>query len=156
MPFLIAQELKSVIREYKVNHIADNDPANITVAINTAITEVASRLVSKNDRSKNDGRLKIDTKAVFTQEGDDRNPLILELTKIVTLWWLLPRSNAGVDWEVVRDRYSAAIDYIKDLATGEANDMTLPTIEDPTDEDGNPISSTKPFRMGSRAKFNHE
>lgn len=156
MPFLIAQELKSVIREYKVNHIADNDPANITVAINTAITEVASRLVSKNDRSKNDGRLKIDTKALFLQQGDERNPLILELTKIVALWWLLPRSNAGVDWEVVRDRYSASIDYIKDLATGEANDLTLPTIEEPIDEDGNPISTAKPFRMGSRAKFNHE
>lgn len=156
MPFLIAQELKSVIREYKVNHIADNDPANITVAINTAITEVASRLVSKNDRSKNDGRLKIDAKALFLQQGDERNPLILELTKIVALWWLLPRSNAGVDWEVVRDRYSAAIDYIKDLATGEANDLTLPTIEEPIDEDGNPISTAKPFRMGSRVKFNHE
>lgn len=156
MAYLLATELKSVIREWKVAHITDNDPSNTVIAINTAIREVASRLVSKKDRTQYDGRPKIDTEAIFTQTGDDRHPLILEITKIVALWWLLPRNNAGVDWENVRDRYAAVVDFLKDLASGEANDPTLPTIKEPTDEQGNPISSKKPFRMGSRQKFNHE
>src|SRR5690606_24874108 len=125
-------------------------------AINTAITEVKSRLTPNNTKVWNDGRLHSDVKAIFVAESDERNPLRLVITKVLALWWLIMRNNAGVEYEVIRDRYAAAIEYLKDLASGEANDMTLPLIEQPRDEDGNAISEAKPFVMGSRKKFNHE
>ncbi|MDM1048050.1 hypothetical protein [Sphingobacterium hotanense] len=156
MAYLIGEELDSLIREFKIKHISDGNPENVAIAISTAISEVRSRLTSKNDRSLQDGRMKYDTEAIFSAEGNDRHPLILNLTKVVAIWWLIPRNNAGIDYEVIRDRYSAAVEFLKDLAAGEANDPTLPVIEDPIDEEGNPISSAKPFRMGSRKKFNHE
>lgn len=144
------------MRENKVTHIADSDDTIITVAINTAITEVSSRISPNSKKAWQDGRLKYDVKEIFKAEGDDRNPLILELTKVVALWWLIMRSNAGIHYDVIRDRYEAAVEYLRDLATGEANDATLPLIEDPVDQHGNPISKAKPFRMGSRRKFNYE
>lgn len=156
MAFLSINELKTLMRENKVTHIADNDNTIITVAINTAITEVSSRISPNAKKAWQDGRLKYDVREIFNQEGEDRNPLILELTKVVALWWLIMRSNAGIHYDVIRDRYEAAVEYLRDLATGEANDPTLPLIEDPVDEHGNPISKGKPFRMGSRRKFNYE
>lgn len=156
MAFLSKQELKSAIRLEKLARISDEDDLIIQQAINTAITEVQSRLTPNNKRAWGDGRLKYDVKAIFEAEGNDRNTLLVDITKVVALWWLILRNNAGVDYEVIRDRYSAAIEYLKDLASGEANDATLPVLVDPVDEDGNPISEVKPFRMGSRRKFNHE
>lgn len=156
MAYLIGEELDSLIREFKIRHISDNNPENVAFAISTAISEVRSRLTSKKDRSLQDGRMKYDTGAIFSAEGNDRHPLILNLTKVVAIWWLIPRNNAGIDYEVIRDRYAAAVEFLKDLASGEANDPTLPVLEDPLDDDGNPISTVKPFRMGSRKRFNHE
>lgn len=156
MAFLSKSELKSVIRENKVTHISDNDDTIVEMAINAGITEVTSRITPNNKKAWLDGRLKYDVKAIFEAEGNDRNPLILEITKVVSLWWLIMRSNAGVHYEVIRDRYAAAVEYLRDLATGEANDATLPLVEEPTDEHGNPIGANKPFSVGSRRKFHHE
>lgn len=156
MPFLTKEELKTVIRAEKVTRIADNDDLIIQQAINTAITEVKSRLTPNNKKAWRDGRLRYNVDAIFNQTGDDRNDLILDITKVVALWWLIMRNNAGVDYEIIAARYQFGIDYLKDLATGEANDGTLPQLEDPVDEDGNPISNAKPFSTGSRKKFRHD
>lgn len=153
MAFLSKQELKSVIRENKVTHISDNDDTIVQMAINAGITEVSSRITPNHKKAWMDGRLKYDVKAIFEAEGIDRNPLILEITKVVSLWWLIIRSNAGVHYEVIRDRYAAAVEYLKDLATGEANDATLPLL--PEDGSGKD-DKEKPFRTGSRRKFHHE
>lgn len=155
MPFLSKEELRTVIKAEKVTQISSSDDQTVTTAISTAITEVASRLTPNNKKSWLDGRIRIDTRALFAQSGTERNELILSITKIVALWWLIVRSNAGVDYETVRDRYFAATDYLKDLASGEATDITLPTLQDPVDDEGNPISRAKPFAAGSKDKFNH-
>lgn len=156
MAFLTKEELKTVIRSEKVSRIADNDDLIIQQAINTAITEVKSRLTPNHKKAWMDGRLRYDVDAIFKQTGQNRNDLILDITKVVALWWLILRNNAGVDYEIIAARYQFGVDYLKDLATGEANDGTLPVLEEPVDEEGNPLSATKPFRMGSRRKFNHE
>jgi len=156
MPFLTKSELRSVLRENKIAQISDSDDTIVEMAISAGMTEVRSRIAPNNKKSWQDGRLKYDIATIFAATGEERNPLILEITKVVSMWWLICRNNAGVHYEVIRDRYSAAVDYLKDLATGEANDPTLPIIQDPVDEDGNPTSLAKPFRMGSRLKFNHE
>lgn len=140
----------------KVAHIANSDNETISQAINTAITEVGSRLTPNNKKAWLDGRIRYDVPAIFAQQGEDRNPLILDITKIVAIWWLIVQCNAGVEYETIRDRYGAAIEYLKDLASGEATDLTLPTIQEPVDEQGNAIGKTKPFAAGSKRKFNHD
>lgn len=145
--------MKSVIRENKVSHISDSDDTIVQMAISAGITEVRSRITPNHKKAWMDGRLKYDVRAIFEAQGNDRNPLILEITKVVSLWWLIIRGNAGVHYEVIRDRYAAAIEYLKDLATGEANDITLPQLPD---NNGGDDQNEKPFRMGSRRKFNHE
>ncbi|SMG35548.1 hypothetical protein [Sphingobacterium psychroaquaticum] len=156
MAFLSKNELKSVIRENKVTHISDHDDTIVEIAINAGITEVTSRIAPNHKKAWMDGRLKYDVAAIFKAEGSTRNPLILELTKVVALWHLILRCNAGIHYEVIRDRYEAAVEYLKDLASGDANDPTLPILEEPLDEHGNPINAAKPFSTGSRPKFNHE
>lgn len=155
MPFLTKEELKTAIRMNKVNRIADADDLIIQQAINTAITEAKSRLTANHKKAWMDGRLRYDVDAIFNATGEDRNPLIHDITKVIALWWLIMRSNAGVDYDVIEARYQFGIDYLKDLATGEANDGTLPQLpeDDPNDDSDN---SAKPFRMGSRKKFHHE
>lgn len=156
MSFLSKEELRTVIKTEKVTQISGADDQTVTNAINTAITEVAARLTPNNKKAFLDGRVRIDTRALFAQTGDQRNELILSITKIVALWWLIVRSNAGVDYETIRDRYLAATDYLRDLKDGEATDFTLPTLQDPVDDEGNPISKIKPFAAGSKKKFNHD
>lgn len=156
MAFLTRQELITVARAEKVTRIADNDDLIIQQAINTAITEVKSRLTPNNKKAWMDGRFRYDVNKIFSQTGDDRNDLILDITKVVALWWLILRNNPGVDYEVVAARYQFGIDYLKDLATGEANDGTLPLLQEPVDENGDPISTAKPFSTGSRKKFAHD
>jgi len=155
MPFLTKEELKTVIRMNKVNRIADADDLIIQQAINTAITEAKSRLTANHKKAWMDGRLRYDVDAIFNATGEDRNPMIHDITKVIALWWLILRNNAGVDYEVIAARYQFGIDYLKDLATGEANDGTLPLLpeDDPNDDSDN---TAKPFRMGSRKKFHHE
>lgn len=156
MPFLSKEELRTVIKAEKVTQISGADDETVNKAIGAAITEVAARLTPNNKKAFLDGRVRIDTRALFAQTGDQRNELILSITKIVALWWLIVRGNAGVDYETIRDRYLAATDYLRDLKDGEATDFTLPTHQDPVDEEGNPISNTKPFAAGSKKKFNHD
>lgn len=156
MAFLTKEELKTAIRTEKLNRIADEDDLIIQAAINAAITEVRSRLSPNFKKEWGDGRLRYDVNKIFTEEGSARHDLLLDITKVVALWRLIIRNNAGIDYAVIESRYSFSVEYLKDLASGEANDPTLPLIEDPKDEDGNPISANKPFSVGSRKKFNHE
>lgn len=156
MAFLTKEELKTAIRTEKLNRIADEDDLIIDKYINAAVTEVKSRLTPNNKKAWMDGRLRYDVEAIFNASGEQRHELLLDITKVVALWRLIIRNNAGIDYAVMESRYQFSIDYLKDLATGEANDGTLPLLEEPVDEDGNPISNAKPFRMGSRRKFNHE
>jgi hypothetical protein len=156
MPFLTKEELKTAIRTEKLNRIADEDDMIIGKYINAAITEVKSRLTPNHKKAWMDGRLRYDVEAIFNATGDDRHELLLDITKVVALWRLIIRNNAGVDYAVIESRYHFSIDYLKDLATGEANDNTLPLLTEPVDEEGNPISTAKPFSTGSRRKFNHD
>ena len=153
MAFITKEEMKSVIRENHLNTIVDDDPTIVEMAINAGISEVKSRLTPGTTKEWFDGRPRYDVEAIFTATGTNRHPLILEITKVVALWWVIIQSNAGVYYEEVRQRYDRGMDFIKDLATGEANDATLPReATDPVEED----PDLMPFRMGSRPKFHHE
>lgn len=153
MAFLTIQELKTVAKTEHVQVIAGMDDTIIQECVNSGITEVMSRLTPSTKRNSFDGRQRYDVQAIFAKEGDQRHALILSYTKIVALWHLIIRGNAGVHYEVIQDRYDRAVAYMTALADGDATDLTLPTLPD---EDGEAENKPKPFRMGSRRKFNHE
>lgn len=153
MAFITKDEMKTVIRENHLDTIVDDDPTIALAAITAGISDVKSRLTPGTTKEWFDGRPRYDVEAIFSATDAARHPLILEITKVAALWWLIIRANSGVYYEEIRQRYDRGIDLIKDLATGEANDATLPReATDPVED--NP--DLMPFRMGSRPKFHHE
>lgn len=151
MAFLEITELRSTLKAEKIQLIASNDDLIVQEAINAAITDIKSRLTPPAKKEAFDGRLRYDVTALFNQIGGDRNPLILAYTKVAAIWYLIIRSNAGVDYEVIQDRYDRAVDHLKDLANGDASDLTIPILPTGT------LPQTKQlFRSGSRRKFRHE
>jgi hypothetical protein len=152
MAFLTIQELKTVAKAEHVQVIAGMDELIIQECVNSGISEVMSRLTPSTRRDSFDGRRRYDVQAIFAKEGAERHALILSYTKVVALWHLIIRGNAGVHYEVIEARYDRAIEYLKELASGEATDLTLPALPEPTEEE----TVTPIFRMGSRKKFNHE
>lgn len=152
MAYLTQEELKTVIRQNHLAKIVEDDDTIVEVAIEAAIDEVKSRLTPGRKKEWKDGRPFYDTEAIFAKEGENRNMLLLEITKTIALWWIVELSNAGVHYEKIEGRYDRAVAYLKDLASGEANINGLPLL--PDEEPGQ--NSVLPFRSGSRPKFHHE
>lgn len=135
--FLEAEDLKSVIYQYQIDSITDNDPTIIDIAINAAIEEVKSYLLSKYNVS-----------SIFGATGSDRHPLILEFCKDVTLWQIIKLSNPDIIYEKVKDRYDRAIDFLNRAARGSvALDAPLAI-----DQEGKEASS---LRGGSMPKCDY-
>jgi hypothetical protein len=151
MAFLTTQELKTVAKAEHVQVIAGMDELIIQECVNSGISEVMSRLTPSTKKQSLDGRKRYDVQVIFAKQGVERHALILAYTKVVALWHLIIRGNAGIHYDVIESRYDRAIEYLKDLASGDATDLTLPVLPDLEEETTTPL-----FRMGSRRKFNHE
>lgn len=132
--FLPIEELKSVIYDYQLNEIIEDDNTIVEMAIAAAIEEVKSYLCSRYD-----------TNQTFSATGNERNPLILEMTKDVTLWQIIRLSNPDIPYDKVKDRYDRAIEWLDKVARGLIS-PTLPVIQDEQGNDNSPI------RYGSMPK----
>lgn len=152
--FLEIEELKSVIYAYQIEQITEADDDIVYMAISAAEDEVKSYLRPNNKREWLDGRLRYDVDKVFAATGMDRNALLLEYTKNIAVWYICRLCNVDMIYEQLKDRYDRAIDWLKKVNKGDIT-LNLPTIQEPTPPDDGD-DSTKPFRMGSRRKFNHE
>jgi hypothetical protein len=154
MSFITADELKTVAYQYQISEITESDDDIVEQAIATGIEEVKGYLRSNNKKEYQDGRLVYDVQAIFSDTGSNRNPLLLQYTKVVALWHLLILCNVDILHEHVKERYDRVIDYLKKVNKGDVT-LSLPTVEE-LDTDGDGLSDKKPFRFGSRTKFNHE
>jgi phage gp36-like protein len=160
--FLETDELKSAIYDYQlaeIVEITEVDDTNLDIvvmAIHAAIEEVKSYLRPNKQSRWNDGRQRYDVEAVFSATGAARNPLILELTKSIAVWYVCRLSNVDIIHEKVKERYDRAIEWLEKVSgTGKhagapALSPELPFV---TNED---TDENLPFRFGSREKFNHE
>lgn len=154
--FLTANEMNTVLYEYQLEQITEGNDAIVMTAINTAIEEVSSYLTGNNKNEWNDGRVQYDVAAIFAATGLARNALVLAHVKTCAEWWILQLCNADILYEKAKDRYDRTIDFMKKLAKGDVTISSLPVLVPPTvDADGNKLE-LYPFRMGGRAKFNHE
>lgn len=155
--FIEIDELRSVMYSYQLDTIIENDNTIAVMAINSAVSEMKSYLNPSNQKQWNDGRPQYDVNKIFGAQGVDRDALILELCKDIALYRICRLANVDIIHEHVKERYDRAIDWLEKVAGLKgAPTLTpdLPTIE--PDGEGEAGSSKKPFRYGSRPKFNHE
>lgn len=156
--FLTADELRSVAYSYQLEEITEDDNTILTMAINSAVEQVKSYLSPPDMKRFTDGRPRYDVAAIFSAAGDLRNPLLLELTKSLAIYYILRLANVDIINQKVQDGYDRAIDYLEKVAAvGKYVDspplrLDLPLLPSPDPES----DASMPFRFGSREKFNHD
>jgi phage gp36-like protein len=157
--FLEIEEMKSVMYNYQMDEITENDDTIVAMAIKAAVSEMKSYLNPSNQKQWQDGRPLYDVGKIFSAGGENRDPLILEICKDIACYRVCRLANVDIIHEHVKERYDRAIDWLSAVAgVGEykgAPTITpdLPTIDN---EDDSGSSSKKLFRWGSRPKFNYE
>lgn len=134
--FIEKDELKSAIYEYQIAEITEADDAIVLMAISAAVAEMKGYL-----------RSQYDTEQIFSATGDNRNALVLELCKNIAVWYLIRLCNVDMIYEHVKDRYDRAIEWLKQVASGNI----APELPPKTDDDGDIATR---FQFGSNVKFN--
>jgi len=156
--FIEVEELKSAIYHYQLDQITEGDAEIPVMAINAAIQEVKSYLSPGGQVEFKDGRKRYDVATIFSATGNDRDPLLLELTKSVAVYWATRLANVDIIQEDIIKRYDRAIDWLEKVsATGKYDgkvplNADLPVLPNPDIE----AEESLPFRFGSRDKFTYE
>ncbi len=153
MAFITKQDLGSTMYGYQIEQITEGDDNIVNLAIEAATEEVKSYLTGNNRTEWLDGRIVYDADKIFSAQGNERNALILGITKTVAKWWLVDLCNADIIYEQAKERYDRSIEYLEKLAKGDITLNTLPKLEAESEQEPSP---KQPFRFGSRKKFNHE
>ena len=151
--FVSIEELKSVMYGYQMGEITENDEDIVIQSIESAIEEIQSYLAPNNKKEFDDGRPLYDVDKIFSATGKERNALIVRFCLSIAAWYICELSNVDIIHEQVKERYDRAISWLKSVVKGDANPR-VPTLSG--DNEGEAGSSKKPFRYGSRPKFNHE
>lgn len=151
--FLTISDLKNNIYNYQVEQITENDESIVLQALDTAEQEVKSYFYINNKKEHLDGRKIYDVDEIFSARGQERNALIVSLCLSVAKWYIVDLCNADIIYDHAKERYDRAIEYLKKINKGEVSLGNLPLLS----EEENKTSETdkKPFRFGSREKFNH-
>lgn len=149
--FLVQEELKTVLYDYQLGQITEDDNTIVVNAIAAAEEEVRSYLSPGILKSAQDGRPRYDVSAILSATGSNRNVLILEHTKNIAVWWIIRLCNADLIFEQAKQRYDASIKYLEKLRTGEVVISSLPVLAPEATPE-----VTDFYRAGSRRKFNHE
>ena len=129
--------MKTVIYDHVMDDISMSDDATVQQCIEAAISEIKSYLSSRYDVS-----------AIFSATGGERDPLVLEDTKVIAVWNLIRLSNSELIYEQWRERYDRVIDFMNKVSEG----SITPTLPIATDAQGNPVIKS---RFGSNPKFRH-
>jgi phage gp36-like protein len=156
--FLLPEELISAMYEYQLSEITENNSDIVQMAIGAAIEEMMSYLTPNKQARWRDGRPRYDVTAIFSSFGAGRNPLVLELCKSMAVYYVCRLSNVDIIQERVKERYDRAIDWLEKVSgTGKYADAPAISANLPVLPATDPESdSGKPYRSGSRTKFNHE
>ena len=136
--FIQEEELRSVAYSYQLEQIVENDATILQMAIEAATEEVRGYLSSRYD-----------TTAAFAATGADRNPLLVEITKDIALWYIIRLSNVDILYEPVKERYDRAVQWLDRVARG----TITPDLPAATDENGDYI---QPLRCGSMPKQQYD
>ena len=130
--------MKTVIYEHVMDDISENDDSKVLQCIEAAIGEMKSYLSSRYNVA-----------AIFSATGDNRDPLVLENTKVIAMWNLIRLSNSELIYDQWRERYDRVVKFMQQVSEGSIT-PDLPIV---TDEQGNPVIKS---RFGSNPKFQHD
>ncbi|MBQ8958880.1 MAG: hypothetical protein IJ057_10380 [Bacteroidales bacterium] len=168
--FIETEEMKSVLYEYQMMQIADNDEDIITDGIMAAVSEVRGYFEAANARRETAGLTQqqyaawkiYDVDAIFNATGTDRNAFVVRLCKRIAAWNICDLANVDIINDRLKERYELTISTLEKIAgMGDHAQSRLVLSELPSPQGGgvSPSQETdtsKPFRMISRPKFNHE
>ena len=144
--FITKEELQTAIYEYQLADITGMDVNDIAVRHAVAAVSEASSYLNA----------KYDIRAIFSAEGDDRHPLLVEHVKSIAVWYIIKRANTDLIFDRAKEYYKAAIDWLKLVAGVGTDDETiapdLPLRRTEGEEGG---SVATPFRFGSHPKFDN-
>lgn len=136
--FVTEEELRSVAYSYQLEQIVENDVTILHMAISAAIEEARGYLSARYNAD-----------AAFAATGADRNPLLVEITKDIALWYIIRLSNVDIIYEPVKERYDRAVQWLDRVARG----TITPDLPAATDENGDYI---QPLRCGSMPKQQYD
>lgn len=136
--YLKTNELNTHIYDYQLCQITEKDSSIVKTAISAAVAEVKSYLAGRYDVQK-----------VFAEEGESRNPLILDLCKSIAVWRIVKLANVDMLYDRYREQYNDAISYLTKVAEGSLM-LDLPAS---VDAEGNPQGGS--LRINSNPKFTH-
>jgi hypothetical protein len=165
--FLTVEEMKSVLYEYQMNEIAEDDADIIEDGIAAAISEVRAYFEASNQRRSMTNlspqqyqQWKLyDVDAIFNATGVGRNAFVMRLCKRVAAYNICELSNVDALYDHVKERYDNAIKTLEKIAgMGEyANtQLFISGLPSPISSEEDTPAAAQPFRTGSRPKFSHE
>lgn len=118
--YITIEELKSALYAYQAQEIVEADNDILLMNIAAAEAEVRSYLAGAYD-----------VNTIFSAEGTDRNPLIMELTKNIAVWYIIRLSNVDLIYKHAKERYDAAIEWLNRVADGKLSpDLPAAPIDD--------------------------
>lgn len=127
MPFLMEDDYKVQIRDFELQELTGYTNGIRLKSETAAQAEMESYL---RDRYK--------VEDIFSDAGDDRNPLIVMYLIDIALYHLFSAITPRQVPQIRMDRYDAAINWLKAVAAGKLN-PALPLRED---DNGNTICTT--------------
>ena len=159
--------MKSVLYEYQIQEITEDDGAITDEAIASAEAEVRSYFEAANARRETAGLnqqqyanwVMYDINAIFSQSGKQRNAFLKRLIMRIAAHNICELAQVDILSDKLINQYESTISTLEKIAgTGDYKNARiivsgLPTITpSPDNEDA---SADKPFRMTSRQKFTH-
>lgn len=132
--FVDIHEMHTVIDEYKLLEMTDN---------NDKIT--ADCILAAQGRVETYLRARYDTAKIFAARGAERDPELLLIVKNMALWFIVQRHNIDVLYSRVKEAYDLDIAYLTRIADGKIS-ASWPLLQT---ADGAPAST---IRMGSNPK----
>lgn len=168
--FITPEEMKTVLYEYQMMQIAENDQDIVTDGIMAAVSEVRAYFEAANARRETANLTQqqyaawklYDVEAIFSATGTDRNAFVVRLCQRIAAWNICDLANVDIINDRLKERYELTIATLEKVAgMGDYAQSRIVLSELPSPEPAEPDPSAspdaaKPFRMVSRRKFNHE
>jgi phage gp36-like protein len=119
MPFLTRSDYDSVIQSEVFDSIIDYDDQIRVITETRVIQEMAGYLSARYD-----------TQSIFSETGDDRNPVVVMYLVDMVLYHLHGRIAYNQVPEDRRERYRYAKEWLDGIRAGEINPPDLPVVPD--------------------------
>lgn len=97
-------------------------------------------------------RSRYDTEAVFSAEGEERNPLIVMYTLDITLYHLIAWLPQKMGFEIRELRYKAALEWLEKVQKG----IVMPALPYLTDPETGESDISNPVRYGGMKRNKYD